>query len=150
MANTNGPALAFKLGLLLGVYNFGTGVVRASTAADTFKGALYLSSASIGPSTGAYTATGEASGAGYTAGGETFTFGTAPALDGTTAIVTPSASISWTGLTAGPFDCLLMYNDTQAGNPSVGAFTFAAQTVAGNFSLSMPANAAATALIRIA
>ena len=41
--------------------------------ADTLKGALYLASASIGAGTSAYTATGEASGTGYTAGGATIT-----------------------------------------------------------------------------
>jgi hypothetical protein len=44
----------------------------------------------------------------------------------------------------------LLYNDTQ-GDKAVGSYTFSSQTVsAGNFTLTMPTNAAATALIQIA
>lgn len=150
MANSQGPAVTFLRDLLNGHFAFGTAVVRGSTTPDTFKGALYLTSATITPATAAYTATGEVSGAGYTAGGVAFTFATPPAVDGSSAIVTPSASLTFTGVTIGPFDCVLMYNDTAAGDPAVGSFTFGSQTVlAGDFSLTMPVNAAGTALIEL-
>lgn len=150
MANVQGVALSFLLDLLNGRQAFGTSVTRATTDPDTFKGALYLSSATITPSTTAYTSSGEVTGTGYTAGGEEFTFGVAPALDGVKAIVTPSASLEFTGVSIGPFDCCLMYNDTLAGKNAVGPFTFAPQTiVAGNFALTMPVNDATTALIRL-
>ena len=150
MANTQGAAITFKRDLLNGLMAFGTTVVRAGTTPDTFKGSLYLTSATIGPSTAAYTASGEVSGAGYTAGGAAFTFANPPSIDGTSAIVTPSASLSWTGVTIGPFDCCLMYNDTAAGKNAVGSYTFGTQTiVAGNFSLTMPVDAAGTALIEV-
>jgi hypothetical protein len=66
MANTQAMCTSFKGDLLTGIHNFGTGVVRAATTADTFKAALYLASATIDASTTAYTATGEVSGTGYT------------------------------------------------------------------------------------
>jgi intracellular septation protein A len=142
---------SFKGDLLTGVHNFGTGVIRAATTADTFKAALYLASATIDASTTAYTATGEVSGSGYTAGGVTVTFGTAPSTSGTTAFVTPSASITYAAVTlATAFDCVLIYNSTQS-NKAVSVHTFGSQTVtAGTFTLTMPTNDASTGLIRLA
>lgn len=55
---------SFRLELLQGVHDF---------TSDTFKCALYTSSASIGASTTAYSTTNEVSGTGYTAGGATLT-----------------------------------------------------------------------------
>jgi hypothetical protein len=152
MANTQALTTSFKVDLLNGLHAFGTTVVRASTTKDTFKGALYLASATLNASTTAYTATGEVSGTGYTATGVTVTNATAPSSSGTTAFWTPSASLSWTTVTLSTsFDAVLIYNDTAAGKNSVGVFTFGAQTVtAGNFSLTMPTNDAVTGLIRIA
>jgi hypothetical protein len=57
--------------------------------------------------------------------------------------------VSWTTVTF-TTDCALLYNSTQS-NKTVGSYTFSAQApAAGNFTLTMPANAAATALIQIA
>jgi hypothetical protein len=149
MANTQAVCTSFKVEQFNGLHAFGTTVTRGSTAADAFKAALYLTTATINASTTAYSATGEASGAGYTAGGVTFTW-TAPTSSGTTAYTTPSASFSWTTMTAGPFDCALLYNDTQA-DRAIAAYTFGAQTItAGNFSLTMPANDSTNALLRAA
>ena len=151
MANTQAMCTSFKGELLVGHHNFGTGVVRAATTADTFKAALYLASATINAATTAYTATGEVSGTGYTAGGVTVTFGTVPATSGTTAFVTPSASISYSAVTLSTsFDCVLIYNSTQS-NKAVSVHTFGSQTVtAGTFTLTMPTNDASTGLIRLA
>ena len=142
---------SFKGELLVGHHNFGTGVVRAATTADTFKAALYLASATINASTTAYTATGEVSGTGYSAGGVTVTFGTPPSTSGTTAFVTPSASITFSNVTLSTaFDCVLLYNSTQS-NKAVSVHTFGSQTVtAGTFTLTMPTNDASTGLIRLA
>jgi hypothetical protein len=142
---------SFKGDLLTGVHNFGTGVIRAATTADTFKAALYLASATIDASTTAYTATDEVSGSGYSAGGVTVTFGTAPSTSGTTAFVTPSASITYAAVTLSTaFDCVLIYNSTQS-NKAVSVHTFGSQTVtAGTFTLTMPTNDASTGLIRLA
>jgi len=142
---------SFKGELLVGHHNFGTGVVRASTTADTFKAALYLDSATVNAATTVYSSTGEVSGSGYTAGGVTVTFGTPPSTSGTTAFVTPSASISYPGVTLSTaFDAVLIYNSTQS-NKAVSVHTFGSQIVtAGTFTLTMPTNDASTGLIRLA
>ncbi len=151
MANTQAMCTSFKGELLVGHHNFGTGVTRGSTAADTFKAALYLASATYNAATTAYSATGEVSGTNYTAGGVTVTNATAPSTSGTTAFWTPSASFAWTTVTLGTaFDAVLVYNSTQS-NKAVSVHAFGSQTVtAGNFTLTMPANDATNALIRIA
>lgn len=160
MANTAAVCNSFKQELLLGAHQFGsvTLVSRTSLTApttDSFKMALYLASATINASTTTYTTSGEVSGTNYTAGGTTVTNATAPALDGSTAHWTPSASVSWSTVTLSTaFDCALLYNSTQTtgGNGrAVAVFTFSSQTVtAGNFSLTMPTNNGTTGLIRIA
>lgn len=149
MANTQAVATSFKVEQLNGIHAFGATVVRGATTADTFKAALFLATATINAATTAYAVTGEATGAGYTAGGVTFTW-IAPSSTGTTAFSSPSASFSWTALTAGPFDCALLYNATQA-NRAVAVYTFGSQMVtASNFSLTMPVNDASTGLLRVA
>lgn len=150
MANTQAMATSFKGELLVGHHNFGTGVVRGATTADTFKAALYLASATYNAATTAYSATGEVSGTNYTATGVTVTNATPPSTSGTSAIWTPSASFAWTTVTlASAFDAVLVYNSTQS-NKAVSVHTFGSQTVtAGNFTLTMPANAVGTALIQI-
>lgn len=151
MANTQAMCSSFKGELLVGHHNFGVGVIRAATTADTIKAALYLASATYGASTTAYSATGEASGTGYTAGGVTVTNATPPSVSGTTAIWTPSASFAWTTVTfATAIDAVLLYNSTQS-NKAISVHTFGSTTVAaGNFTLTMPTNDASNALLRIA
>lgn len=151
MANSQAVCTSFKVDLLNGIHAFGTTVTRGSTAADTFKGALYVTTASIGASTTAYSATGEVSGTNYTAGGATVTNANAPASSGTTAYWTPSAALSWTSVTLSTaFDCVLIYNSSQS-NKAVASYTFGAQTVtAGNFTINMPTNDATNGLLRIA
>lgn len=151
MANSQAMATSFKTDLLNGIHAFGTTVVRAATTSDAFKAALYLASATINAGTTAYTVTGEVSGTNYVAGGVTVTTGTAPASSGTTAFVTPSASIVFTNVTlATSFDCLLLYNNTAAGKNAVSSHTFTAQTItAGTLTLTMPVNDQNTGLVRL-
>ncbi len=150
MANTQAFCTSAKVELLNGIHATGTTVTRGSTAADAWKAALYLATATVNASTTTYSATGEVSGTNYTAGGASFTW-TAPTSSGTTAYTTPSANISWTTVTLSTaFDCVLIYNDTQ-GDRAFSVHTFGSQTVtAGNFTLTMPANDASNALVRIA
>jgi len=150
MPNTQAVCTSFKVEALNGIHAFGTTVTRGGTTADTFKAALYLSSATVNATTTAYSATGEVTGSGYTAGGINVTNGTAPTSSGTTAFWTPSASLAYTTVTIGPTDCVLIYNSTQA-NRAVAAYTFSAQTVtAGTLTLTMPTNDATNALLRLA
>jgi hypothetical protein len=152
MANTQAMATTFKQDILNGIHAFGSSVVRAATTKDTFKAALYLTSASLGAGTTAYSSSGEVTGSGYTAGGINVTTATTPTTSGTTAYVTPSASIVYTSVTlTTAFDAVLIYNDTAAGKNAVSIHTFGAQTItAGTFTLSMPSNDVSNALIRIA
>ena len=151
MANTQAMTTSFKGELLTGTHNFGTAPVRASGAADTFKAALYLASATVNAATTAYSSTDEVTGTNYTAGGVAVTNATAPTTSGTTAYWTPSASIVYTNVTLSTaFDAVLIYNSTQ-GDKAVSVHTFGSQTVtAGTFTLTMPTNDATNGLIRLA
>ena len=100
----------------------------------------------------AINSTGELTGTNYTAGGVVVTNTNIPTVTGTTAFWTPAANFVWTTLTSnGTFDSVLLYNDTAAGKNGVSVHTFGAQNVtAGTFTLTMPANAASTALLNLA
>ena len=155
MANTQSMTTSFLEEVLTATHNFGTAPVRASGAADTFKAALYLASATVNAASTVYTTSGEVTGVGYTAGGVAVTNATAPDSTNTSATAgiaywTPSASIVYTGVTLPTaFDAMMMYNSTQ-GDKSVAVFTFGSQTItAGNFTLTMPANTTSTALLRL-
>jgi len=151
MPNTQAMCTSFKGELLTGTHNFGTSPVRATSAADTFKAALYLSSATINASTTAYTATGEVTGTNYSAGGVNVSTWNAPTTSGTTGYTTPTTAITYTTVTlTTAFNCVLIYNSTQS-NKAVSVHTFGDQTVtAGTFTLTMPTNDATNALIRLA
>ena len=152
MANTQAMATSFKGELLNAYHNFSaTNPARTINTADSFKAALYLASATVNATTTAYTVTGEVTGTNYTAGGVAITAWNAPTTSGTTGYTTPTASITYTNVTLSTaFDCVLVYNNSQ-GNRAVSAHTFGSQTVtAGTFTLTMPTNAAGTALINIA
>ena len=151
MANTQAMCTSFKSEILTGTHNFGVAPTRGSTAADSFKAALYLASATVNATTTAYSVTNEVTGTNYTAGGVAVTNATVPTTSGTTAYWTPSASITYTNVTLSTaFDAVLIYNSTQS-NKAVSVHTFGSQTVtAGTFSLTMPTNGAGTALLNIA
>jgi len=155
MANTQSMCTSFLGQLMTGTHNFGVAPIRASTAADTFKAALYLTSATLNASTTIYSATGEVTGTGYTAGGVTVTNATAPIATNSSVTAgvgywTPSASIVYTTVTlTTSFNTMLLYNSTQ-GNKAVSVHTFGAQTItAGTFTLTMPTNSTTAALLRL-
>lgn len=150
-ANVQAMCGSFKSEILTALHALGTTVVRAATTADAVKAALYLVNESMGVATTAYGTTGEVTGSGYTAGGAAVTNATAPSTSGTTGIWTPSASLVWAAVTlASAFDTVLFYNSTQS-NRAISVHTFGSQTVtAGTFTITMPANAASTALLQIA
>mgnify|MGYP001226715546 FL=1 len=137
-----------------GLHAFGASVIRSATTKDSFKAALYLATATINADSTAYTATGEVSGTGYTAGGIAVTNATEPANTGGTGVVafwTPSASLAYGTVTLSTsFDCVMIYNDTAAGKNAVSVNTFGATTVtAATFTLTMPTNDLSTGLIRL-
>ena len=156
MANTQAICDTLRVDLLNGGHAFGAqpaNGVRTVTTKDVFKAALYFASATVNRSTTVYSATGEVTGTGYTAGGVTVTNATAPANTGGTGIVafwTPSAGFAWSTFTAVAFDAVLVYNDSITAKNAVAVFTFGSQTVtAGNFTLNMPSNDLSTGLLRL-
>jgi hypothetical protein len=167
MANTQSMVTGFMGKLMTGTHNFGVGVVRATTAADTYYGALLLASGTFNAASSNYTGTigattmsGEVSGTGYTAGGVAITNATPPTATNSSATAgvafwTPSASITYTSVTLSTaFDAVMIYNATQGTGgayPAVSIHTFGSQTItAGTFTLTMPSNTTTTALIRLA
>ena len=151
MANTQAMCTSFKGELLQGIHVFtATNPARTVNTADAFKAALFTTAGSLGAGTQTYSTTNEVSGTNYTAGGVAITTGGWAAIGLTAPYTTPSANIVYSTVTlATAFDAVLIYNSSQS-NKAVSVHTFGSQTVtAGNFTLTMPANGAGTALIQI-
>ena len=139
MSNSTAVSVQFKLDSMLAIL---------PANISTLKAALYLTTASIGATTTAYTATGEVSGAGYTAGGIAVTAANAPSISSNAVIWTPSANLVYSGVTlTTAFDCVLIY-DTARSNKAIGSWNFGSNTCTGTMTLTMPVNAAGTALIQ--
>lgn len=148
MAITQAMATSFKVEILNGIHAFGTTVTRGATTPDTFKIALYTSSATLGASTTAYTATNEVSGSGYTATGQALTT-VAPSSSGTTALLDFN-DVTWTTATITARGAMI-YNDTQADRCCVVLdFGSDKTSTAGDFTVIFPAADASNAIIRIA
>ena len=133
---------SFKVELLQGVHNFGP------TSPDTFKIALYDSTATLDASTTAYSSTGEIIGGGYNTGGENLIISVPPTSSGTTAYVSfINAEWSSANFTAAG---ALIYNQTQGGK-SVAVLNFGGNKTAtgGSFTVQFPPSGASTAIIRI-
>lgn len=131
---------SFKQELLEGVHDF---------TAHTFRMALYTSSATLGASTTAYTATNEVSGTGYTAGGNVLDSPTV-SLSGSTAFV-DFADETWSTATI-TARYALIYNDTAVGNPAVAVLDFGGDktSTGADFTVQFPAADASNAIVRIA
>ena len=140
---------SFKKELLYGAHDF-----DASTG-DTFKIALYTSSATMNAATTAYASTNEASGTGYTATGAALT-PVNPTTSGTTAL-TDFTDETWSTATITARGALI-YNTTpnttsiSLTNPSVVVLDFGADktSTAGDFTVVFPTADASNAIIRIA
>jgi len=136
---------SFKQEILVGTHNF------TASSGNSFKLALYTSSASLGAGTTAYATTNEisnTSGSAYTAGGKALTSVT-PALDGSTACC-DFADISFTSASFTANGCLI-YNDTQADKAvCVVAFGSDKTVSSGTFTIQFPAADASNAIVRIA
>lgn len=155
MANTQSMCTSFLGQLLTATHNFGTAPIRAASTADTFKAALYVTTATINAATTAYSATNEVSGTGYTAGGITVTNANAPTATNSSSTAgvgywTPSANLVYSTVTlTTAFDTVLIYNSSQS-NAAVSVHTFGSQTItAGTFTLTMPTNTTTSALLRL-
>ena len=146
MAITSAVCTSFKVELLKGVHDF------TATTGNTFKIALYTSSATLGASTTAFSSTNEitnSSGTAYTSGGATLTSVT-PTSDSTTAVCDfndvsyTSASFTANGA--------LIYNDSASGDPACVVVAFGGdKTVSsGTFTIQFPTADATNAIIRLA
>lgn len=142
MAITSAIATSFKQELLVGTHNF------TASSGNSFKLALYTSSATLGAGTTAYVTTGQASGTNYTAGGNTLTSVT-PSTSGTTAVC-DFADLTFGTATVTARGCLI-YNDTQS-DKAVCAIDFGGDktSTAGDFTIVFPSPTATGAIIRLA
>ena len=150
MALSQTLTTSFKVEILDGIHNFGTGVIRATTAADTFKIALYSTLATLNSTTTVYTTDNEVTGLGYTLGGNTLVISQDPTSTNTETVAWlnfqnsawPSATFSAAGA--------LIYNSTQ-GNKAVAVLDFGGTKTATNqtFTVTFPASTSSAAIIRI-
>ena len=117
------------------------------TNTDTYKIALFTSTATLSAATTAYAATNEVVGTGYTAGGATLT-GFATSIDTGVAIL-DFADPSWTTATITARGALI-YNSSKT-NKAVAVLDFGSDitSTAGTFTVVFPAATAAAGLIRI-
>ena len=145
MEITSAICTSFKVELLKGVHDF------TATTGDTFKIALYTSSATLGAGTTAFTTTNEitnSSGTAYTSGGATLTSVT-PTSSGTTAL----CDFSDVSFTSASFTAngALIYNDDES-DKAVCAIAFGADktVTSGTFTIQFPTADATNAIIRLA
>ena len=133
---------SFKVALLNGEMDF------SADTSQTFKLALFTSSATLDATTTAYSTTNEVSGTGYTAGGNTLTIAANPASSGTTAFLdfadTTFASSSITARGA------LIYK-SGGGDPDIAVIDFGEdkQTSSADFVIQFPTADKTNAIIRI-
>ena len=144
MAITQAMCTSFKKELMEAKHNF------LLSGGNTFKIALYTSSATLSAATTAYSATNEVASSGnYSAKGNTLTR-IDPSSSGTTAL-TDFADTTWASSTITARGAVI-YNDSASGDPSVIVLDFGADktSTAGDFTITFPTADASDAIIRIA
>ena len=125
---------SFKAELYQAIHNLAT---------DTLKIALYTGNANLNEATTEYTTANEVSGTGYVAGGVALT-GVTINSSGFTAYVDFDNVVFNAAVTA---RCALIYNSSKA-NRSVAVLDFGSDKTSANFTITLPANTATSALIR--
>lgn len=135
---------SFKQGLLEGVFDF------SSTTTQVFKVALYTSAADLSAATASYTTSNEASGAGYTAGGETLTISVHPTVSLNVAYINFS-TVTWTATSLTARGALI-YKADGVTNPAIATLLFGEDktTSSGDFQIEFPLSTAQTAIVRCA
>ena len=143
MAIAQAMCTSFKVALLNGEMDF------SSDTSQTFKIALYTSSADLSASTTVYSTTNEASGTGYTAGGSTLTIATNPTSSSTTAYLDFS-DITWSSSSITARGALIYKSGGT--DPAIAVLDFGADKSSSNstFKVAFPAASDTTAIIRIA
>ena len=139
MAITQAVCNSFKQELLQGLHDLD---------GHTLKLALYTSSATLGPTTTAFSTTNESSGTNYTSGGATIA-NVAVAVSGTVAYV-DFDDVSFSSATISDAAGALIYNSS-ASNRAIAFIDFGStkSVSAGTLTISLPSASASTALIRI-
>ena len=139
MAITQAVCNSFKEELLKGLHDLD---------GHTLKLALYTSSATLGPTTTAFSTTNESSGTNYTSGGATIA-NVAVAVSGTVAYV-DFDDVSFSSATISDAAGALIYNSS-ASNRAIAVIDFGStkSVSAGTLTISLPSASASTALIRI-
>ena len=142
MAISSALTTSFKKELLEAVHNF------KLSGGDTFKLALYTSSATLGATTTAFTTTGQSSGTNYTSGGANLTR-IDPTSSGTTAF-TDFADLTFGTASVTARGCMI-YNSSDS-NKSVAVIDFGGDKTssAGDFTIQFPTASSSVAIIRIA
>ena len=142
MAITSTLTTSFKKELLEATHNF------SASGGNSFKLALYTSSATLGATTTAFTTTGQASGTNYSSGGSALT-NIAPLTSGTVGF-TDFSDLTFGTATITARGCMI-YNDTNA-DRNVAVFDFGGDktSTAGSFTITFPTADASNAIIRIA
>tara|TARA_S200002703_G_scaffold8523_1_gene8589 strand:+ start:7073 stop:7504 length:432 start_codon:yes stop_codon:yes gene_type:complete len=143
MAITQAMCTSFKKELMTATHNF------TNSSGNTFRLALYTSSASLSASTTAYTTSNEVSGTGYTAKGAALTNVT-PTSSGTTAL-TDFSDVTFSSATI-TANGAMIFNDSASGDPAVVILAFGGDksSSAGDFTVQFPTADASNAIIRIA
>ena len=143
MAISTAMCTSFKQELLEAKHNF------LASGGNSFKLALYTSSATLGAATTAYSSTNETSGTNYSAGGSALT-NVNPSSSGTTGF-TDFADLTFSNVTV-TANGALIYNDTASGDPAVCSLAFGGDktSTAGDFTIQFPTADASNAIIRIA
>ena len=144
MAISQAMCTSFKVGVLNGEFNFGSGTTQ------TFKIALYTSAATLGAATTAYSASNEVSGPGYSAGGNILSISQVPTSSGTTAFL-DFADTTWSAATITARGALI-YLANGTTNPAVAVLDFGGDktSTAGDFTVQFPTADATNAIVRIA
>jgi len=140
MAITQAMATSFKVQLLNGQHNF---------TANTFKLALYTSSATLGENTTAYSATNEVASTGnYSAGGNTLTVSVTPTNTGNVAFIS-FANTSWANATITANGALIYNSNLSNAAVCVLAFGGDKTSTNGTFAVNFPTADASNAIIRL-
>ena len=157
MAITQAMTTSFKAEILLAVHDF------RNASGDTFKLALYTSSASIDANTTTYTTSNEVTGTNYTAGGGTLVNGGVTASNTSTSAgtgFTTFSNLTFSNATITARGALI-YNTTPSANgtanttltnAAVAVLDFGSDKTStdGDFTIIFPTANNATAIIRIA
>ena len=110
---------------------------------DTLKIALYTANANLNADTTVYSTDSEVTGGGYTSGGIVLT-GATLSTSGYIAYVNFDNAVFNASVTA---RCALIYNHSK-GDKSIAVLDFGSDKTSTNFTITMPANTATSALIR--